>query len=56
MSGIGLRNMMNDRNNVPAANYRDSRLRMHGKGSEGNIREIFYREGERVLSRKSLLH
>jgi hypothetical protein len=34
MSGIGLRNMMNDRNNVPAADYRDSRLRMRGNSSE----------------------
>jgi|GEM_PF-6193512 hypothetical protein len=32
MSGIGLRNMMNDRNNVPTAIYRDSRLRMYGNG------------------------
>ncbi|SFN01595.1 hypothetical protein SAMN05428949_1716 [Chitinophaga sp. YR627] len=34
MSGIGLRNMMNDRNNVPTANYRDSRLRMRGHSIE----------------------
>ncbi|ACU61141.1 hypothetical protein [Chitinophaga pinensis] len=40
MSGIGLRNMMNDRNNVPTANYRDSRLRMYGNSLEVPVTQV----------------